>query len=128
MAKQFRSVRSSFQYLLAAGALTVMCSAPARADHNAGPALAEELLSGLVHERDVSLVFSFLRDAWRAAVHGGEVRPPYEIEQRGNVIAEELKRRGSILGERALDAMERNIRDELRRKPLPPPSGPYQRM
>ena len=127
-AAQSRSVRRSLRQLGLAAALAATCATPARADHDTGPALAEELFNGLVQERDVSLVFSFLREAWRASLQGREARPPYELEQRGNALAEELKRRGATIGERMIDAIEKSVREELRRKPLPPPSGAYQRM
>ena len=79
------------------------------------PAHAEPFIGGVVKEGDVALVFDYLRDAMTAAFHGREVAPPEALTRRAETIAEEAKRRGEIAARAAIDAIEREIRDSVRR-------------
>ena len=80
--------------LIVAAILMAGVTAPARAE----PFAPEALFSGIVQERDVSLLFSYFREAFAAALQGREARPPYELQQRAEAIADEVKRRGAIAG------------------------------
>jgi hypothetical protein len=71
----------------------------------------------LVQERDVDLVFDYLREAFDGAMQGREVAPPAALTQRAEAIAEEAKRRGAIAGRALLDAIERAIRESMRTPP-----------
>ena len=79
------------------------------------PAQAEPFIGGVVKDSDVSLVFDFLRDAMSAAFQGREVAPPAALIQRAETIAEEAKRHGEIAARAALDSIEREIRESMRR-------------
>ena len=81
----------------------------------AAPAHAEPVLGGLVTESDVGLAFDYLREAMSAAFQGREVAPPEALIQRAEAIAEEAKRRGEIAARAAIDAIEREIRESMRR-------------
>ena len=92
------------------------------------PAGAQALLGGIVQERDVSLVFDYLRDALRATVEGREAPPPEELVQRAEAIGEEVKRRGVAAGRAILDVIEEKVREGLGEPRRLPPARPYQRI
>ena len=76
--------------------------------HDARASLAQErrraarsLLGGIVQERDVDLVFGYLREALNAAIEGREAAPPDELAQRAEAMGEEMKRRGAVAAARA---------------------------
>jgi hypothetical protein len=73
-------------------------------------------------------VFSYLREAFGAALQGREVRPPYEIRERARAIGEEIKRRAVAAGDVLLDDIERSVREELRQQPRIPSSDMRQRI
>ena len=104
--------------LIVAAFLIAGVTAPALAE----PFSPEALFGGIVQERDVSLLFSYFREAFAAALQGRDVRPPYELQQRAEAIADEVKRRGAIAGSAVIDEIERNVREELRERPRIPPS------
>jgi len=108
--------------LLVATLLFLAASAPARADHQQPLVSPEAFLGGIVQDSDVSLLFSYVRQAFRAALRGHEAPPPHELQERAEVIGEEIRRRGAIAGERVLDEIERTIREEMRQAPRVPPS------
>ena len=87
----------------------------------------DAFLEGLVQESDIALAFSYFREALSAAMRGREVSPPYQLQQRGMAIGEELKRRGAVAGEMLLDEIERGVREEFRR-PRTLPSDSAQRI
>jgi hypothetical protein len=70
---------------------------------------------GLVQERDVTLVFGYLREALSAAVEGRDVipPPPEELTQRAEVLGDGMKRRGAAVGRALLDAIESAVRERL---------------
>ena len=109
------------QYLcgFAALAIAASMSGPARAEPPA-PLTPEALLGGLVQESDVNLMFSYVRDAFKAALRGQEAQPPYELQRRAEEIGYELKRRGAIAGAVLIDEIERSVLEELRRPSIPP--------
>ena len=80
--------------------------------------LAEMLFGGVVRDRDVSLVFDYLREALQAAMQGREARPPDELAHRTEVIGEEVRRRGALAAEALLDHIEARLRDRV-------PPSPY---
>jgi len=116
------------RFLLIAAVLGLGLCGPARAEPSAPPFAPEALFEGLVQESDVTLVFSYLREAFSSALQGREARPPYELHQRGVVIAEELKRHGVIAGKMLLDEIERSVREEMRQRPRIPRSDSRQRI
>ena len=101
-----------------------------------GGALAHEphagrdaLLGGIVQERDVGLVFGYLREALGAAIEGRDASPPEELTRRADAIGSEIKRRGAAAARAVIDAMERNVRESLREpRPALPPSYPPPRI
>jgi hypothetical protein len=117
----------SFLCGFAALAFAASISAPARAEPPA-PLTPEALLGGLVQENDVSLMFSYVRDAFRAALRGQDAQPPYELQRRADEIGYELKRRGAIAGDMLINEIERSMRDELRQRPAIPSSDYRQRI
>ena len=72
------------------------------------------LFAGIVQEQDVGLLFDYLREALSAALNGREVLPSERLVERGEIIAEEAKRRGEVLGRELLDRIERSIRESMR--------------
>jgi hypothetical protein len=90
---------------------------PARPD--TGPA---------IREGDAQLLFSYLREALRAAAEGRDPPPASALEKRSAEIADTLKRRSEELARGLLDEAERSAREALRewearrepRRPLPP--------
>src|SRR5688572_17658449 len=101
-----------------AAALLISLSlcAPAQAAPPDDPidAAIGSFLHGLVDERDVGLVFGYLREAFDGALHGREVSPPPALTQRAEVIADEAKRRGAAAGHAILDAIERSVRESIK--------------
>lgn len=110
--------------LIVAAVLIAGVTAPARAE----PFAPEALFSGIVQERDATLLFSYLREVFTAALQGREARPPYELQQRAEAIAEEVKRRGAAAGSAVIDEIERSVREEMRERPRIPPSDSRQRI
>jgi hypothetical protein len=105
----------------------VVCSSAYAED--ARRPVGDSFLGGLVQERDVSLVFDYLRDALKSAMAGREAPPPEELTQRAEVIGDELKRRGAAAARAAIDAIEQSVRDAMREpRALPPPTSPSQRI
>jgi hypothetical protein len=97
------------------------------------PALAQDdraplgpLLGGIIQERDVTLVFDYMRDALKAAVEGREARPPEELSQRAEAIGDELKSRGAAAARAAIDAIEGAVRERLGEAQRVPPTGSRQ--
>lgn len=86
------------------------------------------ILGGIIQERDVTLVFDYLRDALKAGMQGREVQPPKELTQRAEVIGEELKERGAIAARAAIDAIEDAVREGLRERDRLPPTDGQQRI
>jgi len=112
--------------------LGVTLSASAYAHEPRGP-LGESIFGGIVQERDVGLVFGYLREALSAAVEGREAAPPSELVERAESMGEELKRRGAAAGRAVLDAIEQSVREGMRdiprsAPPALPPSSTYQRI
>jgi hypothetical protein len=104
-----------------------LCSSAYAQDARRPPANA--LLGGIVQERDVDLVFDYLRDALKAGMEGREATPPDELTQRAEAIGDELKRRGAAAARAAIDAIEQTVRDAMREpRRLPPPTSPSQRI
>ena len=104
-----------------AGLLLASCvSAHAHDERRPPPA---SILGGLVQERDVGLVFDYLREALDAAVEGREAPPPDEISRRAGAIGEEMKRRGAAAARVFIDVIEKSVRDGMR-EPAPRPALP----
>jgi hypothetical protein len=98
-------------------------------DSSPPPPSVDALLGGIVQERDVTLVFDYLRDALRAAVDGRDApQPPPELAQRAEVIGDEVKRRGAAAAQAALDAIEKSVRESMRERRTLPPTSPAQRI
>ena len=113
--------------IIAAGLLS-LALLPAYAQDSRQPP-ANSLFGGIVQERDVDLVFDYLRDALKGAMEGREATPPDELTQRAEAIGGELKRRGAAAARAAIDAIEQSVRDAMREPhPLPPPTSPSQRI
>ena len=95
-------------------------AAPAYAHDDPVGAIAESFLRGLVQERDIGLVFDYLRESLDAAAEGREVPPPERLRQRAEAIGSEAKRRGAVAGHAVLDVIEQSVREIFRN---PPPPG-----
>ena len=100
--------------------------------HDARATLPDHLLGGIVQERDVDLVFGYLRDALSAAIQGREAAPPDELVRRAESMGEELKRRGAAAARGVIDAIEQAVREGMRDSPksgpVLQPSSPSQRL
>lgn len=110
-------------------ALLLALGAPAYAHDRGAP--EPSLLGGIVQERDVDLVFGYLREALGAAVQGREAPPSVEIEQGANEIGDEMKRRGAAAARVFIDVIEKSVRGTLNEpapRPALPPSTGYQRI
>jgi hypothetical protein len=93
------------------------------------PPAVDGLLGGIVQERDVDLVFDYLREALRAAVEGRDApQPPNELTRRAEAIGDEVKRRGAAAAQAAIDAIEKSIREGMREPRRLPPTSPAQRI
>jgi hypothetical protein len=89
----------------------------------------DALFGGIVQERDVGLVFDYLREAVRAAVDGREApQPPDELTRRSEAIGDEMKRRGAAAAQGVLDAIEKSVREAMREPRRLPPSSSAQRL
>ena len=87
-----------------------------------------ELLSGVVTDQDVVLLFAHLKAALLAASTGREAPSADEINRRAEEIGRELKARGMLAGLLLLNALEARARELLRDpppRPLAPPVRPY---
>ena len=112
-----------------AGLLLALCASAYAHDERRAPPAA--ILGGIVQERDVDLVFDYLREALDAAVEGREAPPPDEIARRAGAIGEEMKRRGAAAARVFIDVIEKSVREGLREpvpRPALPPSSPSQRI
>ena len=109
-----------------AGVIGFTLSAPALA-HDEDRPLAAPLLGGIVQERDVGLVFDYLREALGAAIEGREAPLPDDMARRAEAIGEEMKRRGAAAARVFIDVIEKSVREGLRepapRRALPPSTG-----
>jgi hypothetical protein len=88
------------------------------------------LLEAIVQERDLGLVFDYLREALGAALEGREAPPPYHLRQRADEIGEDMKRRGAAAARGVIDAIEESVRRGLSApaRPALPPSSSSQRI
>jgi hypothetical protein len=98
----------------------VTCCASVYA-HDPRYPMPESILGGIVQERDIGLVFGYLREALSAAIEGREAAPPDELARRAESIGEELKRRGAAAARDVLDAIERSVREGVRETPQSSP-------
>jgi hypothetical protein len=92
------------------------------------PSFPAPLLGGIIQERDVTLVFDYLRDALKAGMQGRQVEPPKELTQRAEAIGEEVKERGATAARAAIDAIEDAVRESLRERDRLPPADGHQRI
>ena len=117
--------------LMIAGTLGIALCASAYA-HDERPSAPGSDVGGILQERDIDLVFDYLRDALSAAVLGREAPPPpRELEQRAEAIGDEMKRRGAAAARVIIDVIERSVREGLREpppRPALPPTRPQQRI
>ena len=93
--------------IAAAALIGIALIAPAHA--------AEPFIGGVVKESDVTLLFDYLRDAMSAAFQGREAAPPEALARRAEEIAVEARRHGEIAARAALDAIEHDLREAMRR-------------
>lgn len=106
-------------------------STPAAADHRPTDPLAQldpqVLFQGAVSEADVSLLFDYLRSAMLAAAQGREAPPPAVLHQRAQLLAQELKLRGTVAGLIILGALEQSLKQSLSEPPRSalPPMSPF---
>ena len=113
----------------AIAALLAALSASVQA-HDERPAPGA-LFGGVVEERDVGLVFDYLREALDAAVEGREPPAADEIARRTEAIGEDLARRGAAAARVFVDVIEKHVREGMReRAPRPalPPSPTSRRI
>ena len=82
------------------------------------------LFDGIIQDRDVGLVFGYLREALDAATQGREAPPPVALEQRASEIGEEMKRRGAVAARIFIDVIEKIVRESMRERPPPPALPP----
>jgi hypothetical protein len=119
------------RHFLIAGFVGLTLCAPAYA-HDEGSTNPEVLFGGVVQERDIDLVFDYLRDALSAAVLGREAPPPPpELEQRAEAAGDEMKRRGAAAARVLIDVLEKSVREGLGEPPprsALPPTYPQQRI
>jgi hypothetical protein len=117
--------------VILAGLLGVTCCASAY-PHDPRLPPSESFLGGIVQERDIGLVFGYLREALSAAIEGREAPPPEELTRRAESMGEELKRRGEAAAREILDTIERSVREGVRGPQSSPralpPSSVYQRI
>lgn len=124
---------------IAALLIGLACSVPAYAEPLSGPAARldapleamlerGELLSGVVTEQDVALLFAHLKAALLAASTGREAPSVDELNRRAEEIGREFKARGMLAGLLLLNALEARARQLLRDgppRPSLPPVRPY---
>jgi hypothetical protein len=107
---------------------TLSCPAYANDRGPSAPPI-DAFFGGIVQERDVDLVFDYLREALRAAVDGQEApQPPAELTRRAEAIGGEVKRRGAAAAQAAIDAIEKSVRESMREPRRLPPSSAAQRI
>ena len=115
--------------LVTASAIVVALAAPV---HAASPfdglPPAEDYFAGVVQEQDVSLFFSYLREALSAVVTGRQPPRAEPLIERAEIIGNDLAKRGVMAGWAVLDAIEKSVLDSLRDTPRLPPASPLQRM
>ncbi|HUP93665.1 MAG TPA: hypothetical protein VM164_02070 [Burkholderiales bacterium] len=113
--------------MVTASSIVIALVAPAHATSPLdGLPPAADYFAGVVQEQDVSLVFSYLREALSAAVTGREPPPAEPLIERADAIGNELAKRGASVGRAVLDAIERAVRENLREAPRLPPGSPPQ--
>ena len=105
------------QPMKALAAAALGCAACAGAYAHEPASAPPALLGGVVQERDVDLVFEYLRDALDGALEGREVTPPAELARRGEAVADELKRRGADAARGLIDRVEALVREGMREPP-----------
>lgn len=114
------------------GLVVVVAFSASAYAHDRRPLPPESVLGAIVQERDVDLVFDYLREALGAAVLGRDAPPPpRELEQRAEAIGDEMKRRGAAAARVIIDVIERSVREGLRdppQRPALPPTYPRQRI
>ena len=110
-----------FRSITAGAALALALAVPSHAADKPDPfAQLDTLLSsgalfqGLVREDDVSLLFTHLREALAAAYAGRQAPPTDELNRRVEVLAGELKARGTLAGLLLLNAFEAAAREAVR--------------
>ena len=109
--------------LIAAAFLGLAVSSSAYAQEPRRPS-SDSFLGGIVHERDVGLVFDYLRDALNAAMEGRDAPSPDELTRRAEAIGDEVKRRGAAAARAAIDAIEQSVREAMREpRRLTPPTS-----
>ncbi|HZN24637.1 MAG TPA: hypothetical protein VFB75_10450 [Burkholderiales bacterium] len=109
--------------LIAAAFLGLAVFSSAYAQESRRPS-SDSFLGGIVQERDVGLVFDYLRDALNAAMEGRDAPSPDELTRRAEAIGDEVKRRGAAAARAAIDAIEQSVREAMRepRRVTPPTS------
>jgi hypothetical protein len=85
----------------------------------------EVLFKGAVSERDVSLLFTYLKSALFAAAEGREAPAPDEaLQKRAEALGKELKLRGALAAWALLNALETSANEVLRGPAAPRPALP----
>ena len=89
-----------------------------------------QMLRGLVRERDVTLLFDFLRASLAAAIEGREAPPvPEELTGRAEVLGQALKAQGALAALALLATLEQRAKRALReppaQRPALPPTQPF---
>ena len=107
--------------LILAALLSVFLTSAHAQDSRRSP--PDSFLGGIIQERDVGLVFDYLRDALGAAMDGRDAPPPEELTRRAEVIGDELKRRGAAAARAAIDAIEQSVREAMREPRRLPPTA-----
>jgi hypothetical protein len=111
-----------------------LVAAPPVAAQDAGDAPqlpgSEEILRELVRERDVSLLFDYLRQSLSAAVEGRAPPPvPEELAGRAEALGRALRSHGTLAALALLAEVEQRAKRALREKPAPrtilPPTRPF---
>lgn len=125
-------LRFTVVVILAAWALGGTASADDARDRDPLSTIEPQtLFQGLIRERDVTLVFDYLRLAAAAVVAGREAPPPEELRKRAGKLGEEIRMRGALAGLVLLSALEENakrmVREGMARpaRPKLPPTVPY---
>lgn len=110
-------------------------SLPAMAQERDAAAKLDELLdpqtliTGLLSENDVSLVFAYVRAALLATIAGKPAEQPEELTRRAEQMGKDLQFRGTLLGIALLSVLESHAKEVLReaqapRRPVSPPAVP----
>ena len=101
---------------------------PALADDGRDPLSrleSGETWRGLVRERDVSLLFDYLRSALSAAIEGRDAPPvPEELTGRVEAMGQALKAQGVLAALALLATLEQRAKRALRDVPAPRPTLP----